>query len=296
LKLDKNILNKINQIKAMFHSETHKKMGYPLRLYHIAAILLYCSGDGCFGEFNEDEGKFNYVKWKWLDYCLTEAVTILSHYENRESHMDYLYSGVCNVKVKDIQKIRHGNFVRFVSTSFSFEVAKEFKGGDTLQGCILHFHPSMRRASTIYSCSVEWISPHKKEKEILFTRSQYNENTSWNAVVKDDDGITQTVVLTWSEYDKYMSHLEKFTHETNGNVLCVALEVDKDPTKLLNQFQLWKNDSSNISKFNETKINFQNTHCWDDEVNLFCYFLESIHRVESALKLSFRRTMKGLPI
>jgi len=147
-------------------------MGYPLYPFHICAISLYCAGD-CYAQFGKDQMNFNYDKWKWMDYCLQQAIEILSRHERREESKEYLYSGLNKVKFNKIQEeIKEGYFVNYVSTSDDFEVAQMFRGDE---GCILKFHPSMRMAGNIRSCQVDWISAYDGEREILFMRSHFSE-------------------------------------------------------------------------------------------------------------------------
>ncbi|ETN98166.1 hypothetical protein RFI_39348, partial [Reticulomyxa filosa] len=44
--LNDKILTILNELKILYHDDIHKQMGYPLQLYHICAILLYC-GKSC---------------------------------------------------------------------------------------------------------------------------------------------------------------------------------------------------------------------------------------------------------
>ncbi|ETO03526.1 hypothetical protein RFI_33879, partial [Reticulomyxa filosa] len=51
LVLNELILTILNELKILYHDDIHKKMGYPLQLWHICAILLYC-GKSCNEKFN----------------------------------------------------------------------------------------------------------------------------------------------------------------------------------------------------------------------------------------------------
>ncbi|ETN97819.1 hypothetical protein RFI_39707, partial [Reticulomyxa filosa] len=44
--LNDKILTILNELKILYHDDIHKQMGYPLQLFHICAILLYC-GKSC---------------------------------------------------------------------------------------------------------------------------------------------------------------------------------------------------------------------------------------------------------
>jgi len=166
--LNQDLLIILEEIKLLFHSEIHQKMGYPLSPYEICAILLYC-GKSCNVQFSKDQIKFYYHKWIILDFCLNTGLAILSCHERREESKEYLYCGLNLVKMQNISKeIKEGYFISYVSTSNDWNVALIYRGD---QGCILEFHPSMRRAGNIFSCEVEWISPYKNEHETLFTRT-----------------------------------------------------------------------------------------------------------------------------
>ncbi|ETO01274.1 hypothetical protein RFI_36166 [Reticulomyxa filosa] len=51
LVLNDKILTILNELKILYHDDIHKQMGYPLQLWHICAILLYC-GKSCNVQFN----------------------------------------------------------------------------------------------------------------------------------------------------------------------------------------------------------------------------------------------------
>ncbi|ETN98232.1 hypothetical protein RFI_39278, partial [Reticulomyxa filosa] len=67
--LNDKILTILNELKILYHDDIHKKMGYPLELHHICAILLYC-GKSCNEKFSYDQIKFRYHKWPFLDSYL----------------------------------------------------------------------------------------------------------------------------------------------------------------------------------------------------------------------------------
>ncbi|ETO31224.1 hypothetical protein RFI_05897 [Reticulomyxa filosa] len=161
------ILTILKDIKKLYHDDIHKQMGYPLQLWNICAILLYC-GKSCNVQFSYDQIKFRHHIWPFMDYYLQEAIMILHRHERREESEMELYCGLKGVRLKNIKEIKSGSFISHVSTSDDIQVAQRFRSN---QGCILHFHPSMRRARGILSCDVSWISPFKYEREILFARS-----------------------------------------------------------------------------------------------------------------------------
>ncbi|ETO02259.1 hypothetical protein RFI_35177 [Reticulomyxa filosa] len=49
--LNGKIFTILNELKILYHDDIHKQMGYPLQLWHICAILLYC-GKSCNKKFN----------------------------------------------------------------------------------------------------------------------------------------------------------------------------------------------------------------------------------------------------
>ncbi|ETO35658.1 hypothetical protein RFI_01403 [Reticulomyxa filosa] len=193
--LNDKILTILNELKLLYHDNVHKHMGYPLQLYHICAILLYC-GKSCNSEFSYDQIKFRHHKWPYLDKILQDAIMILHSHERREETEMELYCGLKGVRLENIKEIKSGFFISHVSTSDDFEIAQIFRSD---QGCILHFHPSMRRVFGIESCDVSWISPFKHEREILFARSiidsvadekTHQQLDSWSAKVESEDKYT----------------------------------------------------------------------------------------------------------
>ncbi|ETO12514.1 hypothetical protein RFI_24861, partial [Reticulomyxa filosa] len=59
--LNDKILTIVNELKILYHDDIHKKMGYPLQLWHICAILFY------------DQIKFKHHNWPYLDRYLCDA-------------------------------------------------------------------------------------------------------------------------------------------------------------------------------------------------------------------------------
>ncbi|ETO07478.1 hypothetical protein RFI_29914, partial [Reticulomyxa filosa] len=157
--------------------------------------------------------QFRHHNWPYLDFCLCEAIMILHKHERREESNIELYYGLKDVRLENIKEIKSGFFINHVSTSDDIQVAQMYRCS---QGCILHFHPSMRRAQMIFSCDVSWISPFKHEREILFARSvishvfdekTHKEQNAWNAKVESEDEYTQMILLTWARYDQFINKL-----------------------------------------------------------------------------------------
>jgi len=73
--LNDKTLTIIKHVRHLFHSKTHKHMGYPLRLVDICAILLYC-GKSCNVTFSSDQIRYNHHKWVYLDSYLCNAIRI----------------------------------------------------------------------------------------------------------------------------------------------------------------------------------------------------------------------------
>ncbi|ETO01333.1 hypothetical protein RFI_36107 [Reticulomyxa filosa] len=219
--LNEKILTILNEAKILYHDDIHEQMGYPLQLYHICAILLYC-GKSCNIEFSYNQIQFKHFKWKHLDVYLHNAVSILHKHERREEESIDLYCGLKGVRMGNIKEIKEGFFISHVSTSDDIQIARKFRSN---QGCILHFHPSMRRANMIPSCDVSWISPFKNEREILFARSftysderMNKEYASWNAKIESEDNYTQMILLTWTQYDRYIGQIMEISALWNQSI------------------------------------------------------------------------------
>ncbi|ETN98281.1 hypothetical protein RFI_39226, partial [Reticulomyxa filosa] len=280
LTLNDKILTILKELKILYHDDIHKQMGYSLQLYHICAIVLYC-GKSCNVQFSYDQIKFKHYLWPYLDYYLQEAIMILHSHERREEESIDLYCGLRGVRLENIEKeIKSGFFISHVSTSNDIQVAQTFRSD---QGCILHFHPSMRRARAILNCDVSWISPYKHESEILFARSPihlskdenvHKEACSWNAKVESEDNYTQMILLTWTEYDKYITQVISFSSMFNSidlNIIYVLLCESGDSMAsiyiFLLGFQLCRDE--NIQKYNERKKEFTDHRCCNEGINLF---------------------------
>ncbi|ETO00587.1 hypothetical protein RFI_36853 [Reticulomyxa filosa] len=309
--LNDKILTILNELKILYYDDIHKQMGYPLQLWHICAILLYC-GKSCNVQFSYDQIQFRHYKWPFLDTYLQEAIMILhSHERVEESEME-LYCGLKNVRLENIEKeIKSGFFISHVSTSDDIHVAKMFRSN---QGCILHFHPSMRRPKLIDSCDVSWISPFKHEREILFARSFINfvddekihkERNAWNAKVENEDEYTQMILLTWAKYDHYIQQTMQIStmwnHKIDANLIYVALDYwykrDISETfELLFEFEQWKSRDNNKQKYKERMNEFIKRRCCDHNINLLCTFLSEKYKKRTAVEYAAMYTINnGLP-
>ncbi|ETO26721.1 hypothetical protein RFI_10413 [Reticulomyxa filosa] len=180
------------------------------------------------------------------------------------------------------------------------------------QGCILHFHPSMRRALGIFSCDVSWISPFKHEREILFAKSLLNfindENThkktmAWNANVENEDEYTQMILLTWTEYDEHIQQIvrvnEMFNYSIDFNLIYFVLKCNKKNiihTRLmLHAFEKWRRNG-NDKKYKERMKEFVEERCCNYNINLFCMFLSEKKPILNAVDFAKSVTVSdGLP-
>ncbi|ETO31446.1 hypothetical protein RFI_05673, partial [Reticulomyxa filosa] len=223
----------------------------------------------------------------------------------------------CGVRLGNIEKeIKGGYFISNLNTSDYIQVAQMYRSD---QGCILHFHPSMRRASGIRSCDVSWISSFKHEREILFARSvtnlidddddekTYKELCSWNAKVEDEDKYTQTILLTWTRYDQCLQQALNINAilycPIDFNIIYVALEYcngeDVNKTvELLSEFEEWKLRDNNKQRYDEEKHNFTERRCYSHNVNLFYMFLVEkgfLNKQNAMEKLILSTINDGLP-
>ncbi|ETN98618.1 hypothetical protein RFI_38874 [Reticulomyxa filosa] len=158
------------------------------------------------------------------------------------------------------------------------------------QGCILHFHPSMRRSNMIKSCDVSWISPFKHEREILFARSTtffffdektHKEQHAWNAKVESEDEYTQMILLTWVKYDQYIQQIMQISamwnHSIDFNLIYAILnetqgKIDQN-IEFLSMFETWKLQSNNTEKYKNKKKKFIERRCCNHQINFFCIFV-----------------------
>ncbi|ETO14968.1 hypothetical protein RFI_22400, partial [Reticulomyxa filosa] len=202
--------------------------------------------------------------------------------------------------------------ISHVSTSDDIQVAQIYRSH---QGCILHFHPSMRRAIGILSCDVSWISPFKHEREILFARSTiysnkdektYKEEYAWNARVEDEDEYTQMILLTWARYDQSIRQTLEIDailyRPIDFNIIYAALEScnEKDINKaiaLLSEFEEWKLRGNNVQKYKKEMCEFLKRRCCNHNVNLFYMFIEkrSLKRQHAMEKSTLSTVNNGLP-
>jgi len=203
-----------------------------------------------------------------------------------------LLEDLLNLRENKIKKgIKKGNFITFVRTSNDLKLERTFQKE---QGCILKFHPSMRRAPEIYSCDISWISPHKYQREILFARSMaffdlyktlHTEHNTWNVHVESETEDTQVILLRWSEYDNFIEQTwsisSQLNHVIDWNVIYILLkyfdfDFDFDTRKivqLLIEFDEWKKMKCNEQAYQQFHQKLIKNRCCNYDVNVFCYFL-----------------------
>ncbi|ETO22055.1 hypothetical protein RFI_15148 [Reticulomyxa filosa] len=307
--LNDKILTIINELETLYHEDIHKQIGYPLSLENICAILLYC-GKACNVEFSYDQIHFQHFKWKSLDKCLQSAIMILHTHERREEENIELYCGLKGVRLKNEKEIKAGFFISHISTSDDLQVAKMFR---TDQGCILHFHSSMRRANLIDSCDVSWISPYKHEREILFarTRTEFNfdekkhkELIAWNAKIESEDKKTQMILLTWAMHDQFIQQTVNISkiwnHSIDLNLIHMILfntQGNVDLTiQCLATFKEWRMQPNNKKKYEEIKNEFLERRCCNHHINFFFIFFEKEVPEYTSIELAILFTLlNGLP-
>ncbi|ETN97901.1 hypothetical protein RFI_39625 [Reticulomyxa filosa] len=180
------------------------------------------------------------------------------------------------------------------------------------QGCILHFHPSMRRTYNIFSCDVSWISPFKHEREILFARSFVSgcdketackEQFAWSAKIESEDEYTQMILLTWTRYDQYIQQTmqisERSNHTIDPNIIYIIL-LEGGITLIdlyLPFFESWRKQSNNNKKYEEKKKEFMERRCCNCNINLFSIFTAEMAPQEyTSIELAAIYTIhNGLP-
>ncbi|ETO27435.1 hypothetical protein RFI_09697 [Reticulomyxa filosa] len=284
--LNEQVLVILKKVKQLYNSHVHERMGYPLQLHEICALLLYCE-ISCNIEFSYDQIRFNHHKWKYLDMYLFQAIHMLHSHERREESNKSLYCGLAGVKLKSIAEIKLGYFVGHVGTCDDLKAAEIFR---TDHGCILHFHPSMRRANEIFSCDTSWISPHKHGRKVLFARwpiemdESQKAHSLWNANIEKEDEYTQTILLTWTKYDQFIQQAIQiraiWSHSIDLNLIYVVLKgiqgnMDQKNTMLF-AFDEWRKQDSNQMEYKQSRTEFLQRRCSNPHINLFCMYLFKI--------------------
>eukprot|EP01083_Nonionella_stella_P066706 175890_1 len=165
----------------------HKLMGEPLDRGEMLALILYtgcdCNYDLCASQRNGD-----YMKWKWFDYCLCDAIWTLS---DREHGLFSVFSGLNNVKLSS-KSVKCGWFRTYVSTAWNRAVAETFMSGN---GMILNIDKEFKNYEDVYCCDVSWISKFPDECEVLFARSIGLNWDEFECAVLDEVNGIQNVSL-----------------------------------------------------------------------------------------------------
>ncbi|ETO20165.1 hypothetical protein RFI_17055 [Reticulomyxa filosa] len=311
--LNPEVLTILKRIKHVYHFNFHKRLGYPLDIHKICALLLYCE-KSCSYQFKKDQFAFNYNKWIYFDRFLCEAIMTLSKHERREECDAELYYGLNSVKFTNIeQQIKPGYFIGTISTYDDLRIAQSHRGD---RGCILEFHPSMRRAFHIFSCDISWLFSNKPQHEILFARTyDFNihkkslpESISWNVSIKSETENMQVVLLTWAIYDKFINQTLQISKILNSgidfNLIYIGLaHIGRDSEKakeLVTKFEQWRTRDNNEKGHKDLMYKFYQYRARNDDVNLFCIFLDNtgelrhlgINSLEFAIYLTI---FNGLP-
>ena len=157
-------------LKKKVNHSRHKKMGCPLHMGQMLALILYCNGDCnydlCLSQRNNTCDK----KWPMFDYLLNDAINILSRFEE---HWENIYTGVCGIfyKFTNDYCIRDIVFCKAnVSFTTDLQIAKQFRGSS---GMIIGLNLKRSFAAIrgeFSACDVSWISKYPNEKEILVSR------------------------------------------------------------------------------------------------------------------------------
>ncbi|ETO07197.1 G-protein beta WD-40 repeats containing protein [Reticulomyxa filosa] len=311
--LDDTKLTIINQIRQIYRSDMHKHMGYPLQLHHICAILLFHEGS-CYKEFISDQIAFRYNKWKYSDLYLHEAISILHKHEKREASDIEVYGGLNKVKFDVEKETKLGYFATHLYTSDDFQIAEAHRGQF---GCILHFHPSMRRDFNITSCDVSWIFSNTSTREVLFSRSfmtfdddddekKDEKQRTFNVKVESEDEYTQTILLTSATHNQFIQPIEHISnildYPTDFNLIYLASKIlDGNVSQVisvLSRFEKWKMEDANKEKYKQQMNEFVKRRCCNHEVNLLYMFLfeQDYLKGQTALQASILSTViNGLP-
>ncbi|ETO11525.1 hypothetical protein RFI_25851, partial [Reticulomyxa filosa] len=269
--LNDKILTILSHAKQVYRSDVHRHMGYPLELHHICAILLYC-GKSCSAKFSYDQMNFKHFRWIKLDSYLQSAITILSKHERREESEMELYCELKNFKFANIDEISAGYFISYIHKHLKL-----------IRRCILHFHPSMRRAKKIFSCDVSWILPFK-DCHVLFSRPHvenlYYIFIQWYARVESENENTQVILLTWKYYDAFIRSVMRVStvlnHSLDLNLINMVLINQgsiNNATLLLSSFEKWKKENNNEERYIQKINEFVKQRCCNHQINMFCIFI-----------------------
>ncbi|ETO01510.1 hypothetical protein RFI_35930 [Reticulomyxa filosa] len=282
--IPKNLLSKSEQrIKKQINSNEKDENGELILNDKILTIL--------------DDLKILHYLWPYLDIFLQEAIYILNKHERVEESEMELYCGLKGVRLENIKEIKQGFFISHVSTSDDIEVAKIYRSN---QGCILHFHPSMRRPCNILYR--EYLHSNMNVKFCL-QETVYKEQAAWSAKIESEDECTQMILLTWTRYDQYVQQTmqisEMWNHTIDPNIIYKIL-LEGGITLInyyLSFFESWRKQSNNKKKYEEKKKEFMERRCCNCNINLFLMFTAEIAPQEyTSIELAAIYTIhNGLP-
>ncbi|ETO00858.1 hypothetical protein RFI_36582 [Reticulomyxa filosa] len=121
----------------------------------------------------------------------------------------------------------------------------------------------------------------------------HKEQYAWNAKVESEDEYTQTILLTWVEYDQYIQQTMQISamwnNETDFNLIYVAIkyECEGDINKaieLIFEFEQWKFQNNNEQNYKKINKTFLEERCCNHNVNLFFIFLSEKYKERTAIK------------
>ena len=157
-------------LKLKMNHSRHKKMGCPLPISEMLALVLYCNGKCNYDlSLSQRDGSYS-KKWPMFDCLLNYAIARLSQFEE---HWENIYSGICNVFYQFKDDNKYLRQIIYFTTNVSFttdlQKAKEFRGRS---GMIIGLNIKRSFAAIqgkFNACDVSWISKYN-EKEILVQR------------------------------------------------------------------------------------------------------------------------------
>ena len=140
---------------------------YQLNKAEMLAIILYLNGECVYDMITEQCMNGNYLKWKWFDKCLFDAIDKLSFAQ----HSSYpIYSFIDGKKYKKkARAFRRGYLNSYITATKSRKIAMtsiNHKYG----GIVIEWNTSFISKYN-KCCNVQWISLFPDEQEIIIQRS-----------------------------------------------------------------------------------------------------------------------------
>eukprot|EP01084_Bolivina_argentea_P010031 18710_1 len=152
----------LNLVDEKLNCMRHRLMGKPLNRAEMLSLLLY-TGGWCNYFLCKSQRDGDYNQWKWLDYCLHNAIHRLS----KREHGSYkIYTGLQSTQLSD-RFVESGYFKTYVSTSWVKDLALNFVDNN---GMMFEIGEEFRENAIC--CDVSWISKYgTNECEVLIARS-----------------------------------------------------------------------------------------------------------------------------